>query len=246
MAFTRAEQGLIVFTKGKEKLTTVGDLIHRAVNESLLAGHIQQGAFEWGSVGYEPGPQESEDAEIKRLKEYRSADWRKKLVIKRQGSEFFEENITDKRSKINRGILLHQVLSRIQYKVEAKEVIDQFLLETALPENEAAKLQEDIFALMNHPQIGTWFTKDWKVKTEALVLLPGRDQKRIDRIMFGHSRTVLVDYKTGKKKQEDRDQVERYATVLTQMGYPNVQAYLVYLQEMRVDEVISKSNLSLF
>jgi hypothetical protein len=64
--------------------------------------------------------------------------------------------------------------------------------------------------------------------------------------MFGHSRTVLVDYKTGKKKQEDRDQVERYATVLTQMGYPNVQAYLVYLQEMRVDEVISKSNLSLF
>lgn len=246
VAFTRAEQGLIVFTKGKEKLTTVGDLVHRAINESTLAQHVEQGVFEWGAIGYRAEVTQEADAEIMHLKEYRSVDWRKKLVIKRQGSEFFDENISDRRSKINRGILVHQVLSRIQYKTEASEVLDQFLLETALPETEQLKLREDIQSLMNHPQIGTWFTRDWKVKTEALVLLPGRDQKRIDRIMFGHSRTVLVDYKTGKKKPEDREQVERYANVLTQMGYPNVQAYLVYLQELRVEEVISKSNLSLF
>ncbi|MFZ6000105.1 MAG: PD-(D/E)XK nuclease family protein, partial [Bacteroidota bacterium] len=74
----------------------------------------------------------------------------------------------------------------------------------------------------------------------------GHQQKRVDRIMFGRNRTVLVDYKTGKKKPEDKEQVERYALVLAQMGYPNVQAYLVYLHELKVEEVVNKSNLSLF
>jgi hypothetical protein len=64
--------------------------------------------------------------------------------------------------------------------------------------------------------------------------------------MIGKNRTVIVDYKTGEKKQVDKEQVELYAGVLTQMGYPNVQAFLVYLKDMKVEEVISKSNLSLF
>jgi len=76
--------------------------------------------------------------------------------------------------------------------------------------------------------------------------LPGGVQKRIDRIMLGKTKTVIVDYKTGGRKSADKEQVETYANVLTQMGYPNVQAFVVYLKDLRVEEVISKSNLSLF
>ncbi len=247
VAFTRAEHGLIVFTKGKDnKLTTVGDLIYGSVGNSALQEKIKNGILEWGEVQFAREPAGGEEPEMIQLTGYTSHDWRTKLVIKRQGAEFFEDEISEGRSKINRGILVHQVLSRIEYKTQAEEVLTQFLLETALPEDEAIKLKEDVAALLAHPQIGGWFTKDWKVKTEALVLLPGFEQKRIDRIMFGHHRTVLVDYKTGKKKTADKDQVERYGHVLAQMGYPNVQAYLVYLDDLRVEEVINKSNLSLF
>jgi len=101
-------------------------------------------------------------------------------------------------------------------------------------------------AVVNHSFMGSWFTKEWKIKAEALVLLPGGVQKRIDRIMLGKNRTVIVDYKTGARKALDKEQVETYANVLTQMGYPNVQAFLVYLKGLKVEEVISKSNLSLF
>lgn len=246
VAFTRAEQGLIVFAKGKEKLTTVGDLTLKTILESDLKDAFNGTELEWGEVNHLESEEPRSDSEMIELDHYASTDWRRKLVIKRQGAEFFEDDISEKRGKINRGILVHTVLSRIHYKQEASDVLEQFLLETALPAEEAARLKEDVAALLAHAQIGGWFTKDWKVKTEALVLLPGYEQRRIDRIMFGHQRTVLIDYKTGKKKQEDKEQVERYAAVLTQMGYPNVQAYLVYLQDMRVEEVISKSNLSLF
>ncbi len=247
VAFTRAEHGLIVFTKGKDsRLTTVGDLVYRSIGNSTLQDKIKNGTLEWGEIAYVSEQVGGEDNDMIQLKEYTSHDWRTKLVIKRQGAEFFNDEISERRSKINRGILVHQVLSRIEYKAQAEEVLAQFLLETALPEDEALRLKEDVAALLAHPQIGAWFTKDWKVKTEALVLLPGFEQKRIDRIMFGHNRTVLVDYKTGKKKTADKDQVEKYGHVLAQMGYPNVQAYLVYLDDLRVEEVISKSNLSLF
>ena len=64
--------------------------------------------------------------------------------------------------------------------------------------------------------------------------------------MLGKTRTVIVDYNTGMKSTSDKTQVELYAGVLAQMGYPNVQAFLVYLKDLKVEEVISKSNLSLF
>jgi ATP-dependent exoDNAse (exonuclease V) beta subunit len=246
VAFTRAEQGLIVYTRAKgDKLSNVGELTLQAVQNSRLMEHGTNDVLAIGEVGYWPDDLAEESAHMVQLNRYTSHDWRSKLVIKQQGIEFFQE-VSDKRSKINRGILVHQVLARIHYKSQAADVLSQFLLETALPEDEAQRLRDDIHGLLDHPVIGTWFNKDWQVRTEALVLLPGFAQKRIDRMMFGKHRTVLVDYKTGKKKPEDKEQVERYAQVLAEMGYPNVQAYLVYLDGLRVEEVVSKSNLSLF
>jgi CRISPR/Cas system-associated exonuclease Cas4 (RecB family) len=64
--------------------------------------------------------------------------------------------------------------------------------------------------------------------------------------MFGKKNTVIIDYKTGVKKDQDRKQVEGYAGLLTQMGYPNVQGYLLYLEELEVVEVLAGSTLSLF
>jgi ATP-dependent exoDNAse (exonuclease V) beta subunit len=180
------------------------------------------------------------------LERYPSTDWREKLVIKREGSEFFEDEVSEKRSKINRGILIHTVLSRIEYKTDAEERLTEFFLEHALPEEDIQAVRKDVYAVLDHPVMSGWFTKEWEIKAEALVLLPGGNQKRIDRIMLGKKRTVIVDYKTGERKSADRDQIETYARVLTQMGYPNVQAFLVYLKEMKLDEVMSNSTFNLF
>jgi len=137
-------------------------------------------------------------------------------------------------------------MSRIEYKVDAKQKLDDFFMESALPAEEIAAISKHVNDILEHPVMAGWFNRDWKIKAEAMVLLPGGQQKRIDRIMIGKARTVIVDYKTGSRKPVDKEQVEQYAAVLTRMGYPNVQAYLVYLADLSVEEVISKSNLSLF
>lgn len=247
VAFTRAEWGLIVSapvsTSGR--MNFVGEVVQAVLQEKYP---MQFNGFDFaiGEISTMPDQLIETDIVERQLDKYPSTDWREKLVIKREGSEFFEDGISEKRSKINRGILIHTVLSRIRYKAEADERLTEFFLEHALPPDDIEAVKKDINAVLEHPVMSGWFTKEWEIKAEALVLLPGGAQKRIDRIMLGKKRTVIVDYKTGEKKAADRAQIETYARVLTQMGYPNVQAFLVYLKDMTLDEVMSNSTFNLF
>lgn len=247
VAFTRAEWGLIVTgpVSNSGRMNYVGEAVQSVLQEQYPM-QFNGFDFEIGEVSTMPDQLIETDMIERKLERYPSTDWREKLVIKREGSEFFEDHVSEKRSKINRGILIHTVLSRIEYKTDAGDKLAEFFLEHALPAEDIEAVKKDVYAVLDHPVMSTWFTKEWEIKAEALVLLPGGMQKRIDRIMLGKKRTVIVDYKTGEKKPADRAQIETYARVLTQMGYPNVQAFLVYLKDMKLDEVISNSTFNLF
>jgi ATP-dependent helicase/nuclease subunit A len=244
VAFTRAEWGLIVSgpVARPGRLNHVGEVVQQVIAENYPL-QFNGADFAIGEVSAMPDHREETQMTEMKLDKYQSEDWRGKLVIKREGTEFFEDEVSEKRSKINRGILIHTVLSRIEYKSDAEQKLETFFLEHALPPEDAEAVKKDVMAVVNHPFMGNWFTKEWKIKAEASILLVN---KRIDRVMFGKNRTVIVDYKTGERKAADKEQVETYANVLTQMGYPNVQAFVVYLKDLKVEEVISKSNLSLF
>ncbi|HZY81793.1 MAG TPA: UvrD-helicase domain-containing protein [Cyclobacteriaceae bacterium] len=247
VAFTRAEWGLIVTgpVSNSGRMNFVGEVV-QAVLQEKYPFQFNGVEFSVGEINTMPDQWVKTDIIERKLDRYPSTDWREKLVIKREGSEFFEDEVSEKRSKINRGILIHTVLSRIEYKTDAEEKLIQFFLEHALPNEDIEAVRKDVYSVLDHPVMSNWFTKEWEIKAEALVLLPGGTQKRIDRIMLGKKRTVIVDYKTGERKSADRDQIEVYARVLTQMGYPNVQAFLVYLKDMKLDEVISNSTFNLF
>ncbi|HEY5826330.1 MAG TPA: UvrD-helicase domain-containing protein [Cyclobacteriaceae bacterium] len=245
VAFTRAEEGLIVFAPKPyaEKLTTTGDLLFKVLQQ--VEGFNRE-EYTSGTLELLHPTNNENDFNTFVLDRYPSYDWRNKLVIKREGTEYFESDLSEKRTKINRGILVHTVLSRIHYKNQMEDALRDFFLSHALPEEDQKAVEEQVAQILQHKQAGAWFAKEWEVKTESTILLPGQMQQRIDRIMFSPKRTVIIDYKTGERKEKDRRQMEGYASVLAQMGYPNVEAYLLYLKEMVVEEVVSKSNLSLF
>lgn len=243
VAFTRAEEGLIVMapTPGKE-FRSVADLVY----ESLSGNGLNGWRYQLGKLGLLQSRSNTNAIEAVRLQRYPSSDWRSKLVIKRQGNEYFRTAPTTQRTKINRGILLHSVLSRIHYKSETEQALEAYFLTNAISEEDQRNVRMQITQIMQHKLMGTWFSKEWRVKTEVPILLPRGGTHRLDRVMFQHNRTVIIDYKTGERKDEDRQQLEVYAAVLTQMGYINVEAWLLYLGDMTVVEVVSKSSLSLF
>ncbi|NOT74203.1 MAG: UvrD-helicase domain-containing protein [Cyclobacteriaceae bacterium] len=258
VAFTRAEEGLIVSAKKpsdkgrqdreKEKtLGTAGDMLYDIVTGPSFQNEYnpQTLQFERGRLRRLSEARKEDEFEMTELKKYASYDWRQKLVIKKQGAEFFEEEISNKRARINYGIVLHSKLSKIRYASEVEDVLAELHIKNELTLDELGVLRTALEKMMKHPVIGKWYSKEWDVKNEAGILLPGGRQSRIDRILIHPKRTIIIDYKTGAKKGQDRKQVEEYAQVLTQMGYANVEAYLLYLDNMEVVEVMSKSNLSL-
>jgi ATP-dependent exoDNAse (exonuclease V) beta subunit len=185
------------------------------------------------------------------LEGYQAYDWRNKLVIRTEGTEFFLETKTDKRRKINFGILLHKILSRVNYKAETESVIRQLISEGVIMKTEVNEVNALLDAMWAMPVVSDWFSTAWTVKTEAPLLVPQHRPERIDRVIFkettgGKKKAVIIDYKSGAKKQADKDQVMAYALHLQQMGYVDVEGYLLYLFPLEVVSVVDKGSLSLF
>jgi ATP-dependent helicase/nuclease subunit A len=264
VACTRAEEGLIVLApKGavrkneEDKINTAGQLLFDSI---LQTAELNQ--------NYDPGKAVFVTGKIERLSmpegdgeylpvsltHYPAFDWRQKLVIKREGTEFFREEKTEQRQRINYGILMHRTLSMIHYKDDLPTVLEKLNFEGVIMEEEMGLLKERIGNMLSHPVIGNWFSKEWQVRTEAPVIIPGGQPGRLDRVIFKEvsvknqvrKKAVIIDFKTGEKKKEDRIQVENYSSILSKMGYVDVEAYLLYLETLETVLVVDKTNLSLF
>jgi ATP-dependent helicase/nuclease subunit A len=263
VALTRAEEGLIVMAplpkqrKAEDtKIGNVGQLLYEAIKSSdnLLRNFDTANAvYSIGSIKNLAERNTDNELSPVSLDQYQSNDWRKSLVIRREGKEFFAEEKSGQRKRINYGILIHTALSRINYKDDAEDVLQKINYEGLITEDERQPLHEKIKAMMADPVIAQWFNKDWNVRTETPVILPHNKLARIDRVVSKEvtvkgqlkKKAIVIDYKTGEKKSADRAQVEEYTGILSSMGYVDVEGFLLYVDTLEVINVVSKMNLSL-
>jgi hypothetical protein len=237
------------------KIGNVGQLLYESIIQSgeLHENYDEPSAvFSKGEIDVLSDPEMDGGFIPVTLDHYPAIDWRKKLVIRREGREFFLEEKTDQRKRINYGILMHKALSLVHYKSDVEGALKRLNLEGVIIEEEAVLLRKKMDAMMDHPLIGNWFKKEWQVLTEIPVIIPGGTQDRLDRVIHkehkntGKHKAVIIDYKTGVRRAEDRKQVEAYSLALMQMGYVDVEGFLLYLDDMEVVPIVSKTNLSLF
>ena len=86
---------------------------------------------------------------------------------------------------------------------------------------------------MQEESVQAFFSEDWEVKTEKEILQPDGDTYVPDRILFKGDLVQIVDYKTGTtaQQQKHKNQIKNYAYLLQQMGYSNIQKFLIYTEE---------------
>jgi len=171
------------------------------------------------------------------LSEYLSAPWRNKLVIRQSGASWFEETVDAQREKLNYGIHMHAVLSRMHYGDEMKAMLLRITHEGIITASEQASLEQLLVELLEHPRIANWFSREWQVRTEVPILLPNGEENRIDRLLLKRKKAVVVDFKTGSHKKKDEKQVLQYMDLLRLMNYPDVEGYLLYLGKNEIVEV---------
>ena len=243
VAFTRAESGLVVYapspdTRGAKG--TIAGLLYQSiqVNDQLRAHMDEQGcSYRVGNMNPVKSVT-SDDQTSTQLAEYLSYGWRNKLVIRQSGSTWFGDQELQQ-EKATYGIHMHAVLSRMHYSDEMETMLEQIVRDGFISEEEKDPLQVQLTGLLVNPKIADWFSREWEVRTEVPILLPGGQESRIDRLLTRDKKAVVVDFKTGGRKKTDEKQVLDYMEILRKMNFMEVEGYLLYLAENAVAEVRS-------
>lgn len=244
VAFTRAESGLFVCapsidTRGSKG--SVAGLLHQSIQADLnLVSQWNEADLVWrtGDLPVHDSQQTKQLSSV-HLTEYISTPWREKLVIRQSGASWFQESVEAQRERVNYGIYMHAVLSRIAYGDEMNEMLSRVLQEGLITSPEKGPLGVQLKTLLSNPTIADWFSRDWEARTEVPILLPGGDENRIDRLLIRGKKAVVVDFKTGNRKKTDEKQVLQYMEVLRKMNFLEVQGFLLYLRESEIVEVKS-------
>ncbi|MBL7847231.1 MAG: UvrD-helicase domain-containing protein [Cyclobacteriaceae bacterium] len=240
VALTRAEVGMIITAPAPKTYghsTSVAAWLYDSIQQQddLNAAWSEAAMeLEIGELKVDKEASPTSTSAPLQLTAYRTDRWREKLVIRQSGNHFFEGMNPETRERISYGIYLHAVLSRIRTRDDIHPVLTRLVQEGVMTAEERHGLATQLEELMTNPLVGKWFENSWDVRTEVPILLPGGATNRIDRLMLDGKKAVVVDFKTGEKSKTDQQQVADYLDILKQMGFTEVEGYLLYTRDAEI------------
>ena len=132
--------------------------------------------------------------------------------------------------KINTGIILHDILSRIEKQADISAVLSQMVYEGAITNQQIEGLQKQLDGYFKNPVFASWYCGRGQILNEQTILVPGqKHDRRPDRIIIKENRVVVIDFKFGEHKSQGHiKQINRYSQLIKEMGYKEVSAFLFY------------------
>lgn len=167
-------------------------------------------------------------------------DWKEKILIAAK-AEPMQSGVNE---AVEYGIMLHDVMSKIYHRSDIESAVAEYADGHGLSDDKAQFLLGDVRRIVDHPDCAPFFADNVDVRNECEMVcegeMTGNDSNdkimtfRADRIVIdkAENKVYVVDYKTGKdddnKRERHKRQVDRYCNILRQMGYYNVEGYLIY------------------
>lgn len=244
VAFTRAVERLYV--KTPDPNTSKGDVNTKNVN-GLLYQLLETATFQqnwdaenmiyaYGNPDFAPQSSEA-GSQIRKLESFPHSRWRQKLTIRPRARQLIQGMEDEVFEKVDYGNLMHGILERIRHPEDLDEAIEAMKREGLLRAYQEQEIRNAIREVLELPQVKDWFVDQWDIKTEKDILLPDGSVFRPDRVLIHENKAVVIDYKTGQPEKAHQSQVQKYAKILQQMGYSEVEGYLLYLEEPGVEKV---------
>ena len=246
VAFTRARNEMHCFLplaeekskKNKktdlENLTSLSDVIMKYVElkqQDLTENEPNEiSSYELGAPQPAFYPERTEEITGKKLSEYPIVSSAERLQIRHISGDYWKTDQTIAENRLNFGVIMHEILQNIQTRADEEKQIRQLVFSGRINEDEAAIVRQSLDAFWQIPETEKWFPDSGKVFNETAILLPWADQYRPDRVMIADEKATVLDYKFGQEKYPAHsEQIRHYARVLNEMGYAEVEAYLVYV-----------------
>lgn len=154
---------------------------------------------------------------------------------------------------LDRGLLLHELFSRMNTAADATTAIADFAAQGLISdEKQLREVNRIIHRALENPQAADWFSGKYELFNEcSIVYTPGTmppgtlcyapDMQprtlRPDRVMRHGDHIIVVDFKFARPTDKHKEQVARYMELLHNMGHSNVEGYVWYGYENRIEKV---------
>ncbi len=163
--------------------------------------------------------------------------WRDKIQIARQAPELWDlENYT---TDSEWGNLLHDTMADINNIEDVDKAIRKQINKKWLSKNQSNKLGIEVKKIVNHPDLKMYYDNTQQVFNEQDICIRNGSIVRPDRfVQCANGKWVLIDYKTGAAFSDHKRQVDEYALLLMNMGYPDIEKVLVYTADLEIKKWI--------
>ena len=166
-----------------------------------------------------------------------------------------DEDEEQQKHYIKLGTILHSLFSTIRTTDDIEQALRQLELDGMLYDENLSRqrLESMIRKRLQSQQVAHWFSPHWTLFNECSILSV-EDGKvvehRPDRVMKDGDKTIVVDFKFGKPKDEHHEQVRQYMQLLEDMvtdksvnadngneSHPLIEGYLWYVYPNKIVKV---------
>ncbi len=142
------------------------------------------------------------------------------------------KNYQNRVEHVRMGIFTHEILSKIKTKKDVTKVLNSYLLEGKITNEEKTSILERIENVLNDANYSVYFTENLKIINEREMFATENEQSktyRPDRLIETKDGFIIIDFKTGEEKEKDQKQVETYKNKLEQFGKKVVKTDVIYI-----------------
>lgn len=139
---------------------------------------------------------------------------------------------TEQAAAIERGNLLHDIMSHIKTRTDVDDTLEDYLTSGVINDLQYAQLAMDIKAIIQHQLLAPYYEPGLEVLNERDIISKNGNILRPDRIVINSSREVaIIDYKTGLLNPKHKEQLYEYQNVLEEMDYKVIKRILIYIND---------------
>ena len=233
VALTRASNKIVVITTFFEKIRIQKNYAQLFIDFVLSQGSKPsfRKPFVFGSDFFQNINKLETNSKNNILKPHVNFDW-KKLIKSDVYSKTNEKRLT--------GIVLHKLLSKVKFESDIKEAVELSINEGLINTEEKNNYTKLLKKIIKNKSLNHLFKLGNTVFTEKEILLPGIGIIIPDRIVISDKYCTVIDYKTGKPKTKDKNQIINYSKNLEAILELPIYSFLVYLnKKIEIVEVVN-------
>lgn len=220
---------------GLPKSMLAGDILNTALKHYRKCNGKELLYPEPEQVGAPPPTENEEKTKQEQRNTYPIAHHLKKQMDTQNKSQLQR---LDNDENIRVGLAVHELLSVCHSPNALEPELEKLYQEGWFSSSERKAIATTALRVLENNALQTLLSRPGTFLNEREIINEDGKLLRPDKVLVGKEETLIIDFKfTGKESDVHRQQVANYKNAFSKMGYPNVQGWLFYGFQGKLQEV---------